>query len=730
MSKEELIKKTDDAISELVVKKADIQKAYNYYNGIRDARQFQYLKDNYGIGSPTSVEFTPLIKKHFDAIIGEFLGTPIVPKVSCKDKETISNITRDKQLYIVQEISKFLQSKLKNSILQFLGTGQITDGSIQEQLDKLKEDLDSNYTSEYEIAAQHVIEYIKQSRSTDFTTKLRNLLLDLLVTGYCIFRCKPSVGDNNVCLEVLDPRNTFIDRNPESIYIKDSYRVVIRTYMSKQQILNKYGRKLSKEDLKSIKENWKDKVKQSGSYYITGKPGDQVTPSIDSLDYGVEVQVGVPENDNRENYYQDELIPVYEVEWIEADDDFYMDRYSTIRISEDMYILDGKCENVIRTKDNPSYCGLSVNGIYFTNRSNKPYSLMLACVNLQDKYDLINYIRDNVIANSGSIGDYVDMSMIPTWLGSDNVERLQKFIAYKKNGIAPIDSVSEVRAMSGVGQSNTWMNGYDDTIKAQTIQGLQFALDGIEQTVCSITGVFKERLNGIEQHDAVTNVRQGAQNSFTITKQYYLQMDIVIAEMLQDALDVAKIVYKHGLTGTLILGDKYQKIFTALPEYFTTSDFDIHIITSTDIIKDQELLKQLLPEFLKSQMMPPEVIFEMLTSKSLTELKTKGTMAIKKQKEENNQLQQLQQQNQQLQQQLQQMQQQLQQAQQKVAQFDQQKMQIESYKIKQDAQLGWFQARTERDYKTQEAKIDEQKVQIEFGQLRDGNPYNDKLNFR
>lgn len=34
-------------------------------------------------------------------------------------------------------------------------------------------------------------------------------------------------------------------------------------------------------------------------------------------------------------------------------------------------------------------------------------------------------------------------------------------------------------------------------------------------------------------------------------------MDIVIAEMLQDALDVAKIVYKNGLTGTLILGDKY-----------------------------------------------------------------------------------------------------------------------------------------------------------------------------
>jgi len=34
-------------------------------------------------------------------------------------------------------------------------------------------------------------------------------------------------------------------------------------------------------------------------------------------------------------------------------------------------------------------------------------------------------------------------------------------------------------------------------------------------------------------------------------------MDLVTNEMLLDALNVAKKVYKNGLTGTLILGDKY-----------------------------------------------------------------------------------------------------------------------------------------------------------------------------
>ena len=74
MSKEELIEKTDNAISELVYDKYELQRAYNYYNGKRDADQFRYIEENFGIGNPTSVEFIPLIRKHIDALIGEYKG--------------------------------------------------------------------------------------------------------------------------------------------------------------------------------------------------------------------------------------------------------------------------------------------------------------------------------------------------------------------------------------------------------------------------------------------------------------------------------------------------------------------------------------------------------------------------------------------------------------------------------------------------------------------------------
>ena len=95
---------TDKAIAELVYPKIELQKAYNYYSGKMNAEQYRYLEENFGIGNPTSVEFVPLIKKHVDALIGEYLGTPILPKISCKDRETISNIEREKQLHYTRHL--------------------------------------------------------------------------------------------------------------------------------------------------------------------------------------------------------------------------------------------------------------------------------------------------------------------------------------------------------------------------------------------------------------------------------------------------------------------------------------------------------------------------------------------------------------------------------------------------------------------------------------------------
>lgn len=723
MKKEELVSKTDLAISELVYDKEKLQKLYNYYNCKRDEQQFKYLEENYGIGQPTAVEFIPLIRKHIDALVGEYLDVPILPKVSCKDEETINNIFREKQLKISTECFNLLQKNLKNNLLRVLGNQDMVDLNIKEQLDKLIEDINENFISEYEIAGQNVIEYIIQSRNTDLITKLKQLFIDLLVTGYNFYRVIPSSSGKNVQIECLNPLNVFPDLNYDSPYIKDSYRIVIRKFLTRNEVLNKYGKDLTKEDISKIKELWRDYPNYSNSVYVRGLFNSCGGPLTSGIRAGEEITPGYPE---QHWYNYNDFIPVYEVEWLEPDKNFVMQRYSTIRIGSEIYILKGKDENVVRTLDAPNKCGLTVNGVWFNNRSGEPYSMVNACMVLQDKYDLSHFYRDKLIANSGSVGDWLNMPTLPAFLGDSMEERIMKWLAYKKQGIGLLDTSQEGQLNTGQAPINTMFNGFDDTVKSQAVQAIQMAIDSIEATASSITGVFRERLNGIQQRDAVSNVKVGISNSFTVTKQWHFQMDLVTREILIDALNCAKIVWKDGLTGTLVLG-KLQKIFTALPEHFTVTDFDIHLTTSSEMLKEIEQIKSIIPEFIKGGIVSPDIIVDIMTAKGLTEMKVVVKKAIKKQKAEVNQIQQLSQQNQELQNNVKQLQSQLQQAQTKIESLNEAKLQIEQQKLQLQFQIEDYKNRTDRAFKENKAENDTKRTEIELMQLYDGNPYNDKV---
>ena len=726
-----IIDKVDRAITELVHEKWKIQKAYNYYNGKRDPEQFRYLEENFGIGTATSVEFTPLIKKHVDALIGEYLDIPILPKVSCKDKHTISKIHRDLEIAISKKTYEFLRTQLNNKLLEFVGGQNPTiDQSVQKSLEKLIEDVKNDFISDYEIAAQDVIEYCIQSRHTDLANKLRIMLLDLLVSGTAFYKVKPSSENTNVQIEVASPLNVFVDRNPNSQYVKDCYRVVVRKWMTKQQILNEYGTELSREGISELEDLFEHYIDYGHTYIrsLEGVPNARpYSGDATGLRAGEVAVPGYPVDDR--DSFPFKLLPVFEVEWIDVDKEngvYVQNRYEGVRIGESIYITRGKSENVIRSIDNPTKCGLSVNGIFLTNRNHEPQSLVLQCAPLQDKYDVVMYLRDNILANSGTAGDWLDISMLPTVLGSDLTERIQKWIAYKKSGTAIIDTSQEGRAFN----NNTSFAGFDDAVRIQTIQAFDLVLLRIEEQTSSITGVFRERLNGIQQRDAVSNVEAGARNSYTITKPFYQQMDTLTIDILGDCLNIAKIVWKNGLTGTIILGDKMQRVFTALPEHFTHTDYDIHIVPSTQILKDLQQLQGIVVELIKGGMIEPDMAVEAMTARSLTELKDKITKAWAKKKKEADQIGQLQQKLQETMQQLDQMSQQNQQLQTKLESLNEAKLQLEKEKLKTDADIRWFTAQTDREYKTKQAEVDSKKIEVELAQMYDGNPYNDQVRLR
>ena len=339
-------------------------------------------------------------------------------------------------------------------------------------------------------------------------------------------------------------------------------------------------------------------------------------------------------------------------------------------------------------------------------------------------YDILHFHRDSLIANSGVRGDFLDISQLPTFLGTSPAERIMKWKAYKKQGVAPVNTAQEGRGAN----HNTIYAGYDDTVSGQAIQAIQLVIQSTEDTCSAITGVFRERLGAIEQRDAVTNVDVGIKQSAIITKQYYQVMDNISTELLTDALNACKESYKEGMIGSIILGDDKQKVFCIEPSNFSFTDYDIHIADSGDIIRDMQKIDQLTVELIKSGQADLDLIFEMIGTESMTEAKQQVLAAFAKKKQENNAMQTAEQQIQQLQQQLQQAQQQAKQLDNENSSLKSKNTDLEAKAIEYDYVVRTTANRNTKSYNDQRIEVEKQNLAIEEAQLYDSNPNNDKVN--
>lgn len=725
-----LTENCDRIIGELVKEKEHLFKAYNYFNGVRDHYQYEHLEKNEGVGNPTSIGFTPLVRKHVEAIVGEYLTTDPKPRISCKDKKTLSNIFRDKELAVAQKIKQWLSQYLENAIYSAIFTGgqeqngqqqQIVDQEIQREMTEIEDMVNRNFISNYEIAAQNICNYVLQDRRIDFKNKLEQLFLNMLISGESYYQVVKSHNGTNFRLELCDPMNTWVDKDPKSRYMKNGHKSVIRKWMTEEEIIIKYGDYLTESDIKELSRYKMHFSENSNFLLITGQESRCGSIKNPGIMHGVGAH---PEAVDYMFERQWDLIPVYEVEWIDykkQDGKYIGVRYHVTRIHSDIYILDGEDEDMPRDIDEQNEARLSVNGIWYTNGHGAPYSLMLATADQQDNYDLLLYKKDNIAALAGTAGAIVDIAQLPEMLGEDMTERLMKYQALRKIGLAVIDTSQE-----GSMQQNTFYGGFDDTKGLSAIQYIQLAIEMTENIVSSMTGVFRERLGGIEARDAVQNVEVGMQQSYIITKRYYQAMDTLVSEILMDCLDMAKIVYKKGLTGQIILGDQ-KTIFEVAPKYYTTTSFDIHLADSAEIIKEQEMIKQLAMQFAGSNLVDPETLFIMATSKSLTEMREAAIKSLREKKAENNQLQQLQQQLEEAQQNMQQMQKQLEQSTKKLAQLNEKKLNIEQQNNQMDQELGYYKIEKDAELKNRELDIIEQRNKLEAAQLLDNNPNNDEV---
>ena len=251
----------------------------------------------------------------------------------------------------------------------------------------------------------------------------------------------------------------------------------------------------------------------------------------------------------------------------------------------------------------------------------------------------------------------------------------------------------------------------------------------IQQQVSLVTGVLPEAMAQYEQRDAVSKVQLGVRTTMLLTKQVFKAMDNIYKVVNYDMLNLAKLVWPDGITGTIVLGN-LSKLFTALPEYYTITDFDVHIEDSAKSYQNVQTLVSISGELIKAGAADLGDITSIMTTDSITELKRNINKSIAKRKAENDTIMQLQQQlqqyeqnanemnkvNAQLQQQIQQLQNQLQQNNQAKLQLEAEKLSLEKERVKND-----------KDYNDKTIEVKQQQVQAQVAQMFDQNTYNDKI---
>jgi hypothetical protein len=686
-------KKTDFLIASLVKEDLNIRKCRDLYDGKRDPKEYEYLQSVYGLETPMSLKMTPLIKTRIDVLIGLLLDETFKYQVSVSDVDTLDKVSQEKMKAGYQAV--IAQFQLQNEAhQQQLKNGQPATNDLltAKILADIKRRIDKSFVSEFEKVAQHLITFFERDKTIELRQKLKQLFLDLLVTGKCNYRTYVRTIGEDPVLEVCKPENVFFNKNTNYQFLSSGNKpnvtaVVHRHYMNRGQVLTEWGHVMTDDD----------KRKLFGRGY-TSSGGSNIITSPQQMEYVYSRQ----QNNNIHNqhtYNMFDTVTIYHTEWLANNEveyteeeqidkqnvnattkskyfpmrtgtgksnkkGFRLNRYESIRIDYDIYLNCGKSLHEPRSIGAPAYTTLSYNGVAYNDRNGTPYSLAYSLKDLQDLYDITMFHRDNLIANSGVNGSRINLAGIPKVLGQNFMERLLKFVALRKQGVELVDPTEEGASL---------FQHYGDfkaSLDGNSVQALQIVLESIEKQADITSGVNRYMYQAAEQRDAVSNVKTGIKQTSLIVKDTFELIYNIRENMLADLINQAKITYIKGKRGSYVVGTG-MTMFSVLPENFCFTDYNIHIINVNRDSEKIERAKLLLPELIGINAVDSNIALKVGMSDSATEIIEiiDESMAIKK--EENNQLKQLSDQANQAGQQAKELQAKLQEAEAKLAKLEQ-----------------------------------------------------------
>ena len=604
-------------------RRTELRDLYDYYNGIIDDADYNYVLKPYGKSRknfPSQMRNYPIIKPIIDLLLGEKSKRPLNYTVTVQNSDSVSIKEQAKSELIFKNLQQHFMQSVQNQ-----GQEMGVDPDQEIELPKHIADMfESSYVDNRAILGQKSLNYIMQEQ--EVYDKIQKGWFHYLVSGEVYTH--RGVRNGEPFYDILNPIDVDYDLDPDLEFVEDGDWALVRKYSHASTIIDHYYESLTEEQILELEEPRHSET--GGSYLNAQSPSNDANSNRSRL---LEVVNVCWKSRKRIGFltYMDSETGVMEEE--EVEDGFRLPKemkedgaslewkwvnevWEGTRIDGRMYIDINPIANQRTSLDNPSKCKLPINGRRYSDTNSKNISLVKLGIPYQLNYNIYKYRLEVAVAKSKDIIAQFDINMIPKkW----DMDKFMYFV--DATGIAWVDYNKE-----GVKLSPQHQSVLDMSIK--TISQYIQLLESISIEWEKISGVSRQRQGEIGAYEGKASSQQAILQSSHITEDLFRKFERLEQRDFQALLDYSK---EAWLTG--------KKTMYAMPDG-TTDFLDInsmgHLesnygIFVSDAGKDQEKLKNIksLTQAMMQNGTKPAAIAEMLDSDSFSEIKKNLKLADK-----------------------------------------------------------------------------------------------------
>ena len=596
-------------------KNSDLKILYDYYNGVIDEGDYNYVLKPYGKSRknfPSEMRNYPIIKPIIDLLLGEKSKRPLNYTVTVQNADSISEKENAKRGLIFKNLQQHFMQAVQQ---QGVDMGADPDQEI-ELPQHIASMFEQTYVDARAALGQKSMNYILQEQ--EVYDKIQKAWFHYLVSGEVYTH--RGVRNSEPFYEILNPLDVDYDLDPDLEFVEDGDWALVRKYVHASSVIDAYYESLSEQQVLELEEPRHQENDISFLYANhAGKNENthrnrllEVTTvywksrkRIGFLTY-IDPETGVMEEKEVEDGFrlpQELKMEGATLEW------FWVNEvWEGTRIDGRIFININPIPNQRLSLDNPSKCKLPINGRRYSDVNSSNISLVKLGIPYQLNYNIYKYRLELAIAKSKDIIASFDINMIPKKWDMD------KFMYYMEGtGIAWVDYNKE-----GIQLNPQHQSVMDMSIKTigQYIQLLESILVEWEK----ISGVSRQRQGEIGAYEGKASSQQAILQSSHITEDLFRKFERLEQRDFQALLDYSKEAWHTGKKTMYVMPDGTTDFLDIDSLSHMESNYGIFV---SDAGKDQEKLTNLkgLTQAMMQNGAKPSTIAEMLDSDSFTEIK-------------------------------------------------------------------------------------------------------------